>query len=363
MGKGIANHSIKIFSLFENIPLYNSATMKSIRSIRAFNESATAEKRLQIIQFHSQYGTQATKDAFMVSKPTIYRWRRKLKDNKGRLECLIPVSRSPKRKRVMNTNFKIIEFIKSLREQYGHLGKEKIKPLLDEYCLKVGLSSLSESTIGKVIKRNNLYVKVARIHHDPASKRGKTKPNYKLKVKRSPKIDHTGYIEVDTVVRFKDGLKLYIFNAVDIKLKFQFSYGYTSLSSFKALDFFKKLELVYPIQQGIKVVQTDNGLEFLGAFDNYLQTKHIPHLFIYPRCPKINSFVERANRTLQEEFVDGNIDLIHDGLSVFNSRLIDYLLWYNTKRVHKALGNVTPINYLLQVLPQESQMYVTYTCT
>ncbi|MBI4974130.1 IS3 family transposase, partial [Candidatus Roizmanbacteria bacterium] len=47
--------------------------------------------------------------------------------------------------------------------------------------------------------------------------------------------------------------------------------------------------------------------------------------------------------------------------SVFNSRLIDYLLWYNTKRVHKALGNVTPINYLLQVLPQESQMYVTYT--
>ncbi|MBI4973618.1 IS3 family transposase, partial [Candidatus Roizmanbacteria bacterium] len=65
----------------------------------------------------------------------------------------------------------------------------------------------------------------------------------------------------------------------------------------------------------------------------------------------------------QEEFVDGNIDLIHDGLSVFNSRLIDYLLWYNTKRVHKALGNVTPINYFLQVLPQESQMYVTYTLT
>ncbi|QQS43374.1 hypothetical protein IPM65_04415 [Candidatus Roizmanbacteria bacterium] len=32
------------------------------------------------------------------------------------------------------------------------MGKEKIKPLLDEYCLQEGISTISESTIGKVIK-------------------------------------------------------------------------------------------------------------------------------------------------------------------------------------------------------------------
>jgi transposase InsO family protein len=37
------------------------------------------------------------------------------------------------------------------------------------------------------------------------------------------------------------------------------------------------------------------------------------------------------------------------------------LVWYNTKRVHKALGNVSPINYLLKMLLPESHMYVTYT--
>jgi len=359
--KGSLGVSTTYQDLFYRTPLYNGKMSKSIRSILSFNSCQTAERRLKIIEFHTKYGTKATKDAFQISRSTIYRWKKILKKNGGNLDSLIPVSRRPKRIRHMHTPTPIISFIKDLRERYGHLGKEKIKPLLDEYCLKEGISSLSESTIGKVIKRNNLYVKTNRIYHDPTSKRGKNRLNYKSKVKHSPKVNHSGYVEIDTIVRFQDGIKLYMFNAIDIKLKFQFSYGYTTLTSMNALNFFKKLELVYPIQLGIKTVQTDNGLEFLGVFDDYLQTKHIPHLFIYPRCPKINSFVERANRTLQEEFVNGNINLIHEGVSVFNAHLMDYLIWYNTKRIHSALGKVSPIDYLLQVLPQESQMYVTYT--
>ena len=33
----------------------------------------------------------------------------------------------------------------------------------------------------------------------------------------------------------------------------------------------KKLESVYPYEGGIRVVQTDNGSEFLGEFDEYLK--------------------------------------------------------------------------------------------
>jgi hypothetical protein len=75
----------------------------------------------------------------------------------------------------------------------------------------------------------------------------------------------------------------------------------------------------------------------------------------------INGFVERANRTLQEEFINGHEEYALDGIHEFNSRLMDYLIWYNTKRVHKSLGNVSPINNLLKILPPKSQMYVTYT--
>lgn len=123
----------------------------------------------------------------------------------------------------------------------------------------------------------------------------------------------------------------------------------------------RRLELVYPIKQGIKTVQTDNGLEYLGDFHDYLEKQYIPHLFIYPRCPKINGFVERANRTLQEEFMQDYIHTRWNGIMAFNHDLMEYLVWYNTKRVHKGLNNTTPINYLLSILPKECHMYGTYT--
>ena len=359
--KGSLGVSTSFQDLFVGTPLYNGRMIRSIRSILSFSKSQTAETRLKIIEFHKKYGTKATRDAFSISKATVYRWKKTLKDSGGELDSLIPASRSPKRKRVMNTHFKIIEFIKSLREQYGHLGKEKIKPLLDEYCLKGNIKSISESTIGKVIKRHNLYSKSRRVYHNPTHAHSKARLSYKKKVKRSPKPTTSGYIEIDSIVKFIHGIKLYIINAVDVKLKFQFSYGYTRLNSQNSLDFMKKLELVYPIQNGIKIIQTDNGLEFMGDFEDYLKRKNISHLFIYPRCPKINGFIERANRTLQEEFINGHEEYALDGIAEFNSRLMDYLVWYNTKRVHKSLDNVSPINNLLKILPPESQMYVTYT--
>ena len=359
--KGSLGVSTTYQDLFVGTPLYNGQMIRSIRSALSFSKSQTAENRLRIIEFHKRYGTKATVDAFEVSKPTVYRWKKTFKDSKGRLESLIPDSRSPQRKRTMNTHFKIIEFIKSLREQYGHLGKKKIKPLLDEYCLSENIKSISESTIGKVIKRHNLYSKSRRIYHNPTHAHSKARLSYKTRVKKSPKPTVSGYIEIDSIVKFIHGIKLYIINAVDVKLKFQFSYGYTRLNSQNSLDFIKKLELVYPIQNAVKIIQTDNVLEFMGDFDNYLKRKNINHLFIYPRCPKINGFVERANRTLQEEFINGHEEYALDGITEFNSRLMDYLVWYNTKRVHKSLNNVSPINYLLNILPPESQMYVTYT--
>ncbi|WP_407919062.1 integrase core domain-containing protein [Caldisericum exile] len=86
------------------------------------------------------------------------------------------------------------------------------------------------------------------------------------------------------------------------------------------------------------------------------------HNFIYPRCPRINGFIERANRTLQEEFIDLNLLLLPDNINEFNKRLIDYLIWYNTQRPHKSLNNLTPIDYVLKY-SVESQMYVTHTKT
>jgi len=97
-----------------------------------------------------------------------------------------------------------------------------------------------------------------------------------------------------------------------------------------------------------------------GEFDHYLKDREIEHHFIYPRCPKINGHIERANRSLKDEFVNQHRDILFVDIELFKSKLMQHLIWYNTKRIHLSLGKKTPMDYLLETMP-ESHMYVTYT--
>ncbi|MDI6745183.1 MAG: integrase core domain-containing protein [Thermodesulfovibrionales bacterium] len=122
-------------------------------------------------------------------------------------------------------------------------------------------------------------------------------------------------------------------------------------------DFYQRFKEVYPL----KVIswQSDNGKENLGDFTAELKRQGIPHYFSYPRCPKINTYIERYNRTVQEEFIDDNEDIIHDK-PLFNEKLADYLIFYNTERPHKSLGLKSPLEYLVENGGM-SQKSLTYT--
>ena len=259
----------------------------------------------------------------------------------------------------MKTNPRIVAFIKTLRESHPRLGKEKICPLLVSFCKQEGITPIKESTIGKVIKRNKLfYQKQGKIYHNPnfkyASSRHKTK---RLRIRYAPKHKDMGHLQMDTIMRFQDGIKYYLYTAIDTKGKFAFCLPYKTLTSSNTLDFYQKSVQIIPYK--ILSVQTDNGLEFLGFFDAYLQRRGVPHVFTYPRCPKINGVVERFNRSIQEEFIDFNLEYLEDP-KLFSSKLANYLLFYNCTRIHKSLGNITPMAYLVQkgVMSEKS---VTYT--
>lgn len=107
------------------------------------------------------------------------------------------------------------------------------------------------------------------------------------------------------------------------------------------------------------VWQSDNGSENLGVFDQQLEQDKIPHLFIYPRCPQIDTFIERYNRTVQEEFVDYHLDIIHDD-RLFNEKLVEWNLYYDCKRRHHSLGLTSPLQYFVDNGGM-SQMSLTYT--
>jgi len=212
-------------------------------------------------------------------------------------------SRAPIRRRKSLVRKEIIEFIKRIREERGRIGKEKIKVFLDEYCEREGYRKISTSTIGRIIKKE-----------EPARKRisfyARSGKIVEREIRRKKRLRRKGYkpvkpgdlLQMDSVFIFMNGVKRYILSAIDVKTRFGFCYMYERLTSSTSLDFMKKIEEVFPFK--IKRIQTDNGSEFAGHFDQYLRKKNIIHYWNYPKTPKSNAFVERFNRSLEEEFIE-----------------------------------------------------------
>lgn len=73
-------------------------------------------------------------------------------------------------------------------------------------------------------------------------------------------------------------------------------------------------QLSQPFQ--IKRVQTDNGAELHKRFrDDNLEKKGIIQFFNYPRRPQMNAQIERFNTTIQEDFINWNLNLLDTNIS------------------------------------------------
>lgn len=130
---------------------------------------------------------------------------------------------------------------------------------------------------------------------------------------------------------------------------------YPSKSSKSARDFLKTIYFLY--QAKIENIQTDNGSEFQGYFEKTLRRfpQKIKRYFSRPRTPKDNPVNESFNGTLKKEFLAmGNFT---PDVNIFNKKLTEWLIEYNFKRPHQALGYLTPIEFHLKhhkVLPMSS---------
>lgn len=223
---------------------------------------------------------------------------------------------------------------------------------------------ISISTIGREIKylKEKGKIRTNKIGHIHVGKRSSNVHIKTRKIKAKERIK--GYraqcpgdvVQIDTIVRFDYGIKRYIFTAIDIYSRLAFAYTYKTHSSKNAFDFFSKLKEVMPFS--IQHVQTDNRHEFLKDFQQGLSALGITQFFNYARCPKMNCFIERFNRTVQEDSINKYSSLLED-TDKLNDNLIDYLIWYNTERPHQSLQDLSPVVYLIKLckLNQFSKMY------
>ena len=318
-----------------------------------------AKERTRILAFWERHGTEAATEAFKISKRTLFRWQKSLKQGQGKLENLNPKSTSPKRRRKREIPENIKNEIILIRTEHPHLGKDKVWKLLAQK----GYTG-SISTVGRIIsdlkeagrlpnpKAVTVSGKTGRIFEKQYKKRSK-----KL---RRPK----GYrvLEVDTVVRFIDGVKRYTLTAIDTEKKISFAACYTNHGSKSAADFLRKAVRVIP--DCPRAIQTDNGSEFALHFERAAQDIKLIHFHIYPRSPKMNSHIERFNRSLDEEFLIYHRSLMRDDVAKFNEKLIDWLLWYNGERPHHSLGLLSPFQGMMSSLKAgECHMWWTDTFT
>ena len=313
---------------------------------------ATIEWRIKVLSFYDRYGQEATNEAFNVSRSTIFLWKQKLKDSHGQLSSLAPASRAPKTRRKRTTDSRITDFIVKQRIDHPRLGKDKLAALLAQYCSNEDIQCPSASTVGRILLDLKAQHRLPTYDHlSMSAKTGRLlhrtiRPSLKKRRRGDYRPSVPGdLVQIDTVVKFILGIRRYCVTAIDVHGRFSFAYAYRSPSSANAADFLSKLQTVAPFE--VKRVQTDNGSEFYKHFHTACEEKGLVHFWNYPRSPKMNARVERFNRTIQEEYMDAELDVMATDLEQFNHNLMNWLIWYNTERPHYSLGQISPMRYLI----------------
>lgn len=74
----------------------------------------------------------------------------------------------------------------------------------------------------------------------------------------------------------------------------------------------------------------------------------------------MNGKIKRYNLTVQQKFVDWQLDDLDYDIGNFNYQLMDWLLWYNTVRPHHTLKLKSPLKALLDAARDSSKLCVNY---
>jgi transposase len=142
----------------------------------------------------------------------------------------------------------------------------------------------------------------------------------------------------------KDTTWEYQYRFLDQKTNMQFSTTMLSRDSKTTITAFRRAQTYFPFT--IYGVQTDNGGEFRGHFHEYLVRKRIVQRYIPKRSAPWNGKVERANRSVDDEYY---LNPMRPWKTIEQ-----YTRWYNHERPHvgKEMHGMTPYQKYLSLCPQ-----------
>ena len=131
-----------------------------------------------------------------------------------------------------------------------------------------------------------------------------------------------------------DGSWHYQYRFIDTVTRFQYATDMLSKDARSTITALHGARRSFPF--AITGIQTDNGSEFRGVFRDYLVRAGIPHRYIPKRSAPWNGKVERANRSVDDEYY----------LNPARpwKTLHAYVRWYNEERPHlgRDMSGLTP---------------------
>ena len=157
-----------------------------------------------------------------------------------------------------------------------------------------------------------------------------------------------GYLHIDVTYLPKiNGIKYYLFVAIDRATRTLYFKVYDAKSSSNAEAFLKECIAFFPIY--ITHSLTDNGLEFTNRllkskkgescekkskFDIICQENNIDHRCTKPFTPKTNGMVEKANDIIKKGTIKKTT---YNSIEEMNNDLMAFLVHYNLYRRHGSL--------------------------
>jgi len=320
-------------------PYVTPVLRKSCRRIARLNDkppSPEAKKRKGWLDYYSSHNNNISLTCryFGITRVTFYKWLQRY--DQDDTTTLNDRSRAPMNRRKRKIDPEIERRIIELRKKYIRYGKEKLAII---YKKTYG-QKISSWQIQRTVKDRQLY------YHPINNAKLAKRRSLGRKKKRITQLERTQkngfFFQIDTKRIFWNGIKRYIYTAVEKDYKFAYAWMYKGITSLNASEFLARLHFLVSVK--IELLQTDNGSEFAKYFERACKVLKIEHYFSRTRTPEDNETVERFHRTLNEEFLQlGNFTPFPE---VFNPNLAKWLEEYNFNRPHQTLKYLSPVEFL-----------------
>lgn len=282
--------------------------------------SAPREMRFRWYRLVEQCGKRVPEvcDIFGISRKTYYKWYR----HDHGLGSHAYKSRSSHPHTKLTPRIRVL--VVTAKEKYNY-GPEKMRIYLEaEAGIKVSTTAIykffkKKCLIRKPQKKQAWYTPLREPYR--AVKPGE---NVQLDLKYVPGWDGTWH---------------YQYRFIDTVTNLQYATEALMRDARSTIEALRGAERSFPF--AITGIQTDNGGEFRGVFHAYLVRRGIAHRYIPKRSAPWNGKVERANRSVDDEYY------LNAGRPW--KRLSEYTRWYNHERPHlgKGMHGLTPYQKFL----------------